>query len=233
MIRRLLVLFVLLLTPVAATPQSPPQAPTLAQRFLEGSWALKADGAVIMRFDLKANAAGWGGAWTKPTSLRSEGGQRFGSIVMPAVERRADSGRTIGEWAEITFNDPRPGQEPDQFRFRLIGPDRAEMLYVGTGIAPFTLERVEAGTALGPFVAGRIYGNAAAAAGAPALPALAPRPAPTGAGLAPRPSLAPPTVVPAPAPTRTPTPTPTPTGRPSPRPTQGPVDAPPPAMTGR
>ena len=111
-----------------------------------------------MRFDLELTADGWTGAWVKPTSFASDG-QRFGNIKMPAVERRADSGRAIGDWAEITFNDPRPGEEPDQFRIRLIGTDRAEMIYVGTGLPPFTLERVAAGALLGPFEEGRVYGG--------------------------------------------------------------------------
>ena len=63
---------------------------------------------------------GWDGAWVKPGSFSSDG-VRFGNIKMPSVERQADSGKAIGDWAEITFDDPRPNAEPDQFRFRLIG----------------------------------------------------------------------------------------------------------------
>lgn len=211
MIRRLLFLL-LLLIPAPAVPQS------LAHRFLEGSWALRLDGAVIMRFDLEREGESWDGAWTKPTSFRSDGGLRFGSIVMPAVERRADSGRAIGEWAEITFNDPRPGQEPDQFRFRLVGPDRAEMLYVGTGIPPFILERVDPGVQLGPFVEGRVYGNGPPTAGPPALPPLAVPPAP----------VAPVRSLPAPAPTARPQ-----GAGAQQQPVQGPTDNRSPAMVGR
>lgn len=213
MIRRLLLLL-LLLIPAPAVAQS------LAHRFLEGSWALRLDGAVIMRFDLEREGESWDGAWTKPTSFRSDGGARFRNIVMPAVERQADSGRAIGEWAEITFNDPRPGQEPDQFRFRLIGPDRAEMLYVGTGIPPFVLERVDPGAQLGPFAEGRIYGGASLATGPPALPPLA----------APPTIMAParPQVAPAPAPTARP-----PGAGAQQPPVQGPTDNRAPAMVGR
>jgi hypothetical protein len=155
MIGRLLLCLVLLL----AVPGPAASQGGLAFGFLEGSWALRVDGAVIMRFELARKGDGWGGAWTKPTSFRSDGGRRFGDIVMPAVERQADSGRAIGEWAEITFDDPRPGEEPDQFRFRLLGIDRAEMIYAGTGMPPFVVERVERTTTLGPFVEGRIYGG--------------------------------------------------------------------------
>ena len=181
MIRRLPFLLLALL-PVTAAAQAQPQAQvpplgqTLSGRFLEGSWGLRLDGSVVMRFDLARTADGWTGGWVKPTSFASDG-QRFGSIKMPAVERRADTGRSIGEWAEITFNDPRPGEEPDQFRIRLIAPDRAEMIYVGTGLPPFPLERVGEGALLGPFEEGKVYGpRVARSAATPPIQGPAPRP---------------------------------------------------------
>jgi len=191
-IRRLLiVLLMLLAVPAAAQP-------TLAGRLLEGSWALRVEGAIIMRFDLERQGEGWGGAWTKPTSFRSDG-VRFGNIVMPATTRRADRGQAIGEWAEIIFDDPRPNEEPDQFRFRLLAPDRAELLYVGTGLPPFILERVAAGAPLGPFTEGAVYGG----------PLTTPGP------VTQRPVVAPP---PAQAPVQTPTPTVPPVQTPPPTP---------------
>jgi hypothetical protein len=224
MIRRLLVLLLALL-PMAAQGQAqpqpqiqvPPLGQTLSGRFLEGSWGLRLDGSVVMRFDLKRTADGWTGGWVKPTSFASDG-QRFGSIKMPAVERLADTGRSIGEWAEITFNDPRPGEEPDQFRIRLIAPDRAEMIYVGTGLPPFTLERVGDGALLGPFEEGRVYGpRAARTAAAP------PAQGPTTGAPAQRPQLTQP-LAPRPA-------APPPAQRPPP-PDDAPVQGPP-AMIGR
>ena len=156
MIRRLLALLLLVLAlPLPAAAQ-----PTLASTFLEGSWGLRYDGTTVMRFDLELTEDGWTGGWVKPGSFNSDG-QRFGNIKMPPVERRADTGRAIGDWAEITFNDPRAGEEPDQFRIRLIAADRAEMIYVGTGLPPFTLERVGTGASLGPFEEGKIYGPSA------------------------------------------------------------------------
>ena len=149
-----------------------------------------------MRFDLERTSDGWTGAWIKPTSFASDG-QRFGRIKMPATERRADSGRSLGEWAEITFDDPRPGEEPDQFRIRLLAPDRAEMIYVGTGLPPFTLERVADGALLGPFEEGKVYGPrpartaAAAPPAAGAIAAPAPLP-PLAQPISPRPSTPPP-----------------------------------------
>jgi len=204
MIRRLLLLVLLVLAPIQATAQQ-----SLAGRFLEGSWALRVEGSIIMRWDLERQGETWGGTWVKPTSFRSDG-VRFGNIVMPSTERTADRGQAIGEWAEITFDDPRPGEEPDQFRFRLIGPDRAEMLYVGTGLPPFILERVAADALIGPFEEGEVYGSAAA-----------PGPA--------RPAATPSTAVP-PAPRATPPATPR---QQAPLPAEQPPVQGPPAMTGR
>lgn len=172
MLKRLLLLIALLL----------PMPAMAAADSLTGSWALKLDGAVIMRFDLQPDGAGWKGAWVKPTSFASDG-KRFGKIAMPPVERKSDKGATIGDWAEITFNDPRPGAEPDVFRFHLTGTDRAEMIYVGTGLAPYTLQRVPAATPLGPFQDGKVYGGG----GTPAAPAARQLGRPTGQP-APRPT---------------------------------------------
>lgn len=172
MLKRLLLLIALLLP-----------MPAMAADSLAGSWALKLDGAVIMRFDLQPDGTSWKGSWVKPTSFASDG-KRFGKIAMPPVERKSDKGATIGEWAEITFNDPRPGEEPDVFRFHLTGPNRAEMLYVGTGLPPYLLERVIAGTQLGPFQDGKVYGGSGTAAAGPAArpparPPAQPAPRPT------------------------------------------------------
>lgn len=147
MFKRLLLLLILLLPVPAAA------ADTLA-----GSWALRLDGAIIMRFDLEPDGAGWKGAWVKPGSFATDG-KRFGRISLPPIERKSDRGATVGDWAEITFDDPRPGVEPDVFRFHMIAPDKAEMIYVGTGLDPYVLERVGAGALLGPFVEGRVYGG--------------------------------------------------------------------------
>ena len=215
MIRRLLLLLLLLLSGPAAAQ------PTLASTFLEGSWGLRVEGSIIMRFDLELTADGWAGAWVKPTSFASDG-VRFGSIKMPSTERRADSGRAIGEWAEITFDDPRPEEEDDQFRFRLIGTDRAEMLYVGTGLPPFVLERVAAGALLGPFEDGKVYGGGQRTA----LPAgVAPTQGPT---TRPLPTVEATTAPPPPV-QRT---TPPPPARQPPPPADAPVQGPP-AMIGR
>jgi len=170
--RRLFLLLLLLLPLPAASQQQ-----TLASTFLEGSWGLRLDGSIVMRWDLELTEDGWDGTWVKPGSFASDG-VRFGNIKMPSVEREADRGQSLGDWAEITFDDPRPGEEPDQFRFRLTGGNRAEMIYVGTGLPPFTLERVAPGALLGPFEEGRVYGAPRARAAAP--PSTSPAVAPQG-----------------------------------------------------
>lgn len=129
-----------------------------AAQTLDGAWALRLEGSIIMRWDLEREGEAWSGAWTRPDSFASDG-RRFGSIRMPAVESEADSGRAIGEWAELTFNGDDEDGDADVFRFRLLSEDRAEMIYAGTGLPPFTLERVAEGALLGPFTEGRVYGG--------------------------------------------------------------------------
>ena len=144
-------------------------SPAVAQQTLEGSWALRLEGAIIMRWDLERDGQAWTGSWVKPDSFASDG-RRFARIQLPAVERETDNGRSIGEWAELRFDDPAGDDDPDVFRFRLLDARRAEMIYAGTGLPPFTLERVAEGARLGPFVEGRVYGEARPTAGRAAAP---------------------------------------------------------------
>ncbi|HEU4649883.1 MAG TPA: hypothetical protein VFS49_00570 [Croceibacterium sp.] len=149
----------------AATPAPGPARASLAAQMLAGSWALRIDGTVLFRFDLETDGAGWRGRWVKPTSFVTDGAL-FGSLAGPPVEQRSMGGRALGEWAELTFGDTRPGAVPDVFRFRLVSPDRAEMIYADTGFAPFTLERIDAATAAGPWPAGKVYRRAGVQPGA-------------------------------------------------------------------
>jgi hypothetical protein len=149
-------------TPAAApTPRpSPSAAPaTFAAQMLAGSWVLRVEGTIVFRFDLARTATGWSGTWVKPKSFATDGAI-FAELSGPPAEQKSQAGRALGEWAELSFGDARPGAIPDVFRFRLVGPDRAEMLYADTGQAPYLLERVDAGTAPGPWTAGRVYRRA-------------------------------------------------------------------------
>ena len=155
--------------PAAQAPAAAPTAPagqsSFAAQMLAGSWALRVEGTVVFRFDLaRSGDGGWSGVWAKPNSFATDGAI-FAELSGPPVEQRSQAGRAIGEWAELSFGDARPGAIPDVFRFRLTGPDRAELLYADTGQAPFLLERVDPGTPPGPWAAGRVYRRAGVQAG--------------------------------------------------------------------
>jgi hypothetical protein len=160
MSRLLLALALSVSLPAAAQAPAAPAPATLpatfAAQMLAGSWALRVEGSVVFRFDLEQDGEGWRGTWTKPRAFATDGAT-FRDVTGPAVEQTALRGRALGDWAELTFGDARPGAVPDVFRFRLVGPDRAEAIYVETGLAPFELDRVEPGTAPGPWPAGRVY----------------------------------------------------------------------------
>jgi len=145
MILRLLPLLALLLaTPAAADP-------------LEGSWALKAGGAVIFRFDLSKDQGGkWHGSWAKPTSFASDG-DNFSKLKGPPKKVPSMTALETPDGIEVSFDDPRPGAIPDIFDFKPIDSDAVEMTYVGTKLAPYTLERVKSDTALGPWEADAAY----------------------------------------------------------------------------
>lgn len=194
--RLVLIPFAVLAMPAAA--QAPGTPSSFAARMaeapsLEGSWALKIDETTIFRFDLKPTPAGWSGTWSRPRLFASNGAV-FSNVTGPPVAVAASKVEAIGEWAELTFDDPRPGAVPDVFRLRALAGGKVEAIYVGTGFPPLVLEKVNADTPLGPWTATRFYQRAGvtAAPGAatvtfsvqtaqPALPsaATAARPTPT------------------------------------------------------
>lgn len=156
-----LLCWILLATiPGAATAQS-----------LQGSWALEVEDAAIFRFDLEREGDEWRGTWTRPIAIDSDG-DRFAGFSRQAVEVSSTGSDAVGEWAELTFTDPRPGAVPDVFRFRAIRPNQAEMIYVGTGWAPYMLTRVPSGTSLGPFEIGKVYRREGVRPSARPLPSL-------------------------------------------------------------
>ena len=136
--------------------------PAAAQdQTLEGSWALEVEGTTIFRFDIApaAKEGEWRAVWSRPSSFASDG-NRFAKLTAPPVQVKSMAGIEDGEQVELSFNDPRPGAIPDIFRFRLTGPDAAEMIYVGTNLPPYTLERVAPGTRLGPWDPAKVYARA-------------------------------------------------------------------------
>lgn len=200
LVRLLFAATLLVAVPGAAQAPSAARAPasdpsSLSVQMLLGSWALRVEGTVVFRFDLARSGGEWSGTWVKPRSFATDGAI-FAQLSGPPLEQRSQRGRAIGKWAELTFGDTRPGAIPDVFRFRLISPERVEMLYTDTGHAPFVLERVEPGTAPGPWPAGRIYRRAGVEPGTMVSYNLGPRsvaspvPAPT-----PTPTERPPAVI--------------------------------------
>ncbi|OYW45863.1 MAG: hypothetical protein B7Z08_01305 [Sphingomonadales bacterium 32-68-7] len=194
MITRALFPAVLALSAPAAAQQAPsPAAPTpaapatLAARLaaapsLEGAWGLKIEGVVILGFNLVPTAGGWTGTWVRPRSFASDGAV-FSRVEGPPTAIRASKAQAMGEWTELTFDDPRPGAVPDVFRLRALPSGKVEAIYVGTGFAPLTLEKLSSDATLGPWPAGRSYqrpGISAAAGAAvvtfssPAAPAAVP-----------------------------------------------------------
>ena len=145
LIRFALALFALLL-PLSAHAQS-----------LEGSWDLRVEGATVFRFEIEEGLDGeWLGQWQRPQQFNSNGNafynMRGGVKTTPSM-----TGILFLDMVELAFDDPRPGAIPDIFRFRLTGPDSAEMIYVGTDLAPYAMVRAAPGTPIGDWDATRVY----------------------------------------------------------------------------
>jgi hypothetical protein len=149
MVARLLLLLALLLP-----------TPALADT-LEGSWALQMGGTSIFRFDIAKDADGkWRGTWSKPSSFASDG-NNFSRLKGPPKNVPSMTALETPDGIELSFNDPRPGAVPDIFDFKPIDSDAVELVYVGTDLAPYTLERVKAGAPLGPWEADATYSREA------------------------------------------------------------------------
>ena len=139
MLSRLLLLLALLLP-----------APALADT-LEGSWALEIGGTAIFRFDIAKDGEGkWHGTWIKPTSFASDGDD-FSRMKGPTKAVPSMTALETPNGIELSFDDPRPGAVPDIFDFKPIDADAVELIYVGTDLAPYTLQRVKPGAPLGPW----------------------------------------------------------------------------------
>jgi hypothetical protein len=159
MLRRLILALCALLLPLAAQAQSSAPAPAIA-----GSWDLKLDDTTVFRFEIEQAADGeWQGRWIRPENFNSDG-NAFYNIRGGVKNTASMTGLEVGDAVELAFDDPRPGAIPDIFRFRLTGPDSAEMTYVGTPLAPYALVRAGAGTRVGPWDVERIYSRIVARA---------------------------------------------------------------------
>lgn len=149
---RFLILLLALLLPLPVAAQDSPST-------IEGTWALQIGPATIFSFEIEpveGKAGEWRGTWSRPHKFATDG-NRFSQMVLPARVVPSMAGIEVGEDVELSFDDPRPEAIPDIFSFRLIDVDAVEMTYVGTGLAPYTLNRVGKETPLGPFEAGAVY----------------------------------------------------------------------------
>lgn len=118
---------------------------------------MRIDGTTIFRFEIIPVAGGgWRGRWSRPESFNSNG-NAFANLRGGVKATDSVTGNAIFELVELSFDDPRPGAVPDIFRFRQTGPDTAEMLYVGTQLAPYRLTRATADDPLGTWDEGLIY----------------------------------------------------------------------------
>ncbi len=165
-------MFARLLVPLALLAAAPAAGQSPADGSLAGSWALQMDGTTIFRFDLTQGAKGkWRATWSRPGTFASDG-NHFRKVSGPVHEVHSATGIVLpnDNGIEISFDDPRPGAIPDIFDFRMLDPDAVRMTYVGTGLAPYTLQRVKAGAPLGPWDPARTYGRESAAVGAEAAP---------------------------------------------------------------
>lgn len=162
MIIRLLLALLAMLVPVAAQAHE-----------LEGRWAFRIDAATIFVFEMeRAEDGEWHGTWTRPETFASNGAV-FARLVGSKVLTSSAGIEFAGD-VELTFDDPAPGAIPDIFRFRHLGPGRAQMTYVGTPLAPYPLIAVARGAGLGPFAAGVVYDRDNAVTDPDAAPALPP-----------------------------------------------------------
>jgi hypothetical protein len=149
MIARLLVLLALLLS-----------APASAQS-LAGSWALEVGGTTMFRFDIaKADNGEWHATWSRPNRFGIDE-TRFRRVAGPVqqVEEMTAIPLDTDNAIEVSFDDPRPKAIPDIFDVRLVDADTAQLTYVGTGLAPFTLHRVAPDAPLGPWDPDTVYGG--------------------------------------------------------------------------
>jgi hypothetical protein len=164
MLARLLFLLALL-APLPAAAQS-----------LAGSWALEVGGTTMFRFDIaQADNGEWHATWSRPNRFGIEG-KRFRKVAGPVqrVQEMTAIPLDTDNAIEVSFDDPRPKSIPDIFDVRLVDADTAQLTYVGTGLAPFTLHRVGPGAPLGPWDPELVYGAEVGPSDTDAAPPPAP-----------------------------------------------------------
>ena len=158
---------------------------------LEGHWAFRVDDANIFIFGISQDDGEWRGDWQRPDTFRTNGAVFSDMVGSDRLETSA--AREVDGAIDLAFDDG--GERPTVFRFRHVGENRAELVYVGTPLAPFPLVRVGSDAQVGPFDAARLYDRDNAVTqmdyspeaepepAAPAAPAEEPSPEPAATGL--------------------------------------------------
>lgn len=117
----------------------------------EGRWALMADHRPIAIVELRRDAAapgGWGGAWLRPDRMTITQTHIVFDVVGPTATRRLLSAVEREGTLELTI-EGRSAAAPGRYRFRLLGPDHAELAWIDPlPIPPIPLVRVGAGASV-------------------------------------------------------------------------------------
>lgn len=124
---------------------------------LAGSWDLTLAETTIFRLEIATGPDGMTASWVRPVHFESDG-ESFSRLSGPTVTRKARSIRNVDGDVELSFDDPRPKTMPDVLRLHRVGAAQIEVIYEGTGWAPFRFARSKPHpAALGPWLSERDY----------------------------------------------------------------------------
>lgn len=112
---------------------------------VNGTWDLLAGGETIYRIEIASTPAGTTATWSRPMHLDGDN-DGFSRVTGPVVRRKARTVRVVGGDLELTFDDPTPGAMPDVFRLHRVDATHLRLVYQGTGLEPFDLDRATAAT---------------------------------------------------------------------------------------
>jgi hypothetical protein len=125
-------------------------APAAAQaRDAEGLWALRADGRILFLLDLRRDPGSpgrWTGEWVRPEHFSISEAHIASDVSGPIVRRAIRRGAPAGDAITLAIAGRTAEADPDNFLFRLVEPDAAELRLVNAPFPPLPLARVPAGT---------------------------------------------------------------------------------------
>ena len=117
-----------------------PAEPDLTARDLQGTWVLRSGDVSVFEFRLFRVGGEWAGTWYRPTEFVTDG-EVFWGVVGPIEVRASLHGAEGNGTVELAFEDPKPGEAPDRFTFKIIQADQAEVSFLGFDAEPFSLTR--------------------------------------------------------------------------------------------